>query len=236
MSAAVPRYRSETSFGLPSTQPISRRYQYGFPLITFLYRLAITLGHRTSGRRKQADTPDYRRPDQPEDERQAIKIELAQKLGLGEECSGQASGRAACAVIGVPYPVRRESIVYGYAVRSRDASGASGVASNGSPQRHAGRCSCRSAHGCPRRAEPGSGVFALAAGSHALVFTYQGQSVRPHPERRAQAVARCPRSGWPSPAAGSYSGRAHLDDQGPGRPPAGSALRSRTTGSSTRCS
>jgi hypothetical protein len=38
---------------------------------------------------------------------------------LGEECSGQASGRAACAVIGVPYPVRRESIVYGYAVRLR---------------------------------------------------------------------------------------------------------------------
>ena len=40
MSAAVPRYRSETIFGLPSTQPISRRYQYGFPLITFLYKLA----------------------------------------------------------------------------------------------------------------------------------------------------------------------------------------------------
>ena len=84
MSAAVPRYRSETSFGLPSTQPISRRYQYGFPLITFLYRLAITLGHRVSGRRKQAGTPDYRRPDQPEDGRQAIKIELARKLRLGE--------------------------------------------------------------------------------------------------------------------------------------------------------
>ena len=43
ISAAVPRYRSDTSFGLPSTQPISRRYQYGFPLITFLYRLAMTL-------------------------------------------------------------------------------------------------------------------------------------------------------------------------------------------------
>ena len=81
MSAAVPRYRSETSLGLPSTQPISRRYQYGFPLITFLYRLAITLGHRTPGRRKQADTPDYRRPDQPEDGRQAIKIELALNSG-----------------------------------------------------------------------------------------------------------------------------------------------------------
>ena len=83
MSAAVPRYRSETSFGLPSAQPISRRYQYGFPLITFLYRLAMTLGHRTPGRRKQADTPDYRRPDQPKNGRQAIKIELAWKLGLG---------------------------------------------------------------------------------------------------------------------------------------------------------
>ena len=42
----------------------------------------MTLGHRASGRRKQADTPDYRRPDQPEDGRQAIKIELARKLGL----------------------------------------------------------------------------------------------------------------------------------------------------------
>jgi len=41
MSAAVPRYRSETIFGLPFTQPISRRYQYGRPEITFLYRLAI---------------------------------------------------------------------------------------------------------------------------------------------------------------------------------------------------
>src|ERR1039457_6914340 len=38
-SAAVPTYRSEIIFGLPSTQPISRRYQYGRPLITFLYRL-----------------------------------------------------------------------------------------------------------------------------------------------------------------------------------------------------
>ena len=41
MSAAEPRYRSETILGLPSTRAISRRYQYGFPLITFLYRLAI---------------------------------------------------------------------------------------------------------------------------------------------------------------------------------------------------
>src|SRR5271165_2176001 len=61
ISAAVPRYRSETSFGLPSAQPISRRYQYGFPLITFLYRLAIPLGHRIFHGQKQADTPDYRR-------------------------------------------------------------------------------------------------------------------------------------------------------------------------------
>lgn len=29
-----------TSFGLPSVQPMSRGYQYGFPLITFMYRLA----------------------------------------------------------------------------------------------------------------------------------------------------------------------------------------------------
>src|SRR5258708_4626377 len=87
MSAAVPRYRSETSFGLPSTQPISRRYQYGFPLITFLYRLAMALGHRPSDRRKQADTPDHRRSDLPYDGRQLIKIELARKLGLGRLAS-----------------------------------------------------------------------------------------------------------------------------------------------------
>jgi hypothetical protein len=39
---------------LPSTQPISRRYQYGFPLITFLYRLAKYLGHRPDRRHSQA--------------------------------------------------------------------------------------------------------------------------------------------------------------------------------------
>ena len=39
ISAAVPRYRSETIFGLPSTRAISRRYQYVFPLILFGYRL-----------------------------------------------------------------------------------------------------------------------------------------------------------------------------------------------------
>ena len=45
ISAAVPRYRSETIFGLPSTRAISRRYQYVFPLIFFGYRLATRLGH-----------------------------------------------------------------------------------------------------------------------------------------------------------------------------------------------
>jgi len=34
--------------------------------------------------------------------------------------------------------------------RAADASGAPGAASSRSPQRRAGRCSCRSAHGCPR--------------------------------------------------------------------------------------
>ena len=51
------------------------------------------------------------------------------------------SGRAACAVRGIPYPGRRESIVYGYAVRPRTHPAASGTASIRSPQRHAGRCS-----------------------------------------------------------------------------------------------
>src|SRR6266536_1632603 len=62
MSAAVPRYRSEIIFGRPSTQPISRRYQYGFPLITFLYRLAISLGHRISRQkaRRHAGLPQAR--------------------------------------------------------------------------------------------------------------------------------------------------------------------------------
>ncbi len=41
ISAAVPRYRSDTIFGLPSTRAISRRYQYVFPPIVFGYRLAI---------------------------------------------------------------------------------------------------------------------------------------------------------------------------------------------------
>src|SRR5258708_14324115 len=101
MSAAVPRYRSETSFGLPSTQPISRRYQYGFPLITFLYRLAMALGHRPSDRRKQADTPDHRRSDLPYDGRQLIKIELARKLGLVRLSEGRADGQRTAAA---PHP------------------------------------------------------------------------------------------------------------------------------------
>src|SRR6266568_4929596 len=82
MSAAVPRYRSEIIFGRPSTQPISRRYQYGFPLITFLYRLAISLGHRIFRGKRQGDTPDCRRPGLTGDVRQLIKIEIARKLGL----------------------------------------------------------------------------------------------------------------------------------------------------------
>src|SRR6266536_135481 len=41
MSAAVPRYRSEIIFGLPSTRPISRRYQYVFPPNLFGYKLAM---------------------------------------------------------------------------------------------------------------------------------------------------------------------------------------------------
>ena len=85
MSAAVPRYRSETSLGLPSTQPISRRYQYGFPLITFLYRLATTLGHRPFRAGKQAGTPCYRRSAPTEALRSPFKINLARKLGLGRD-------------------------------------------------------------------------------------------------------------------------------------------------------
>src|SRR5882724_5971794 len=82
MSAALPRYRSETSFGLPSAQPISRRYQYGFPLITFLYRLATALGHRIIARSSQGDTPDWCRPGPIPGTHQPIKINLARKLGL----------------------------------------------------------------------------------------------------------------------------------------------------------
>ena len=37
ISAAVPRYRSETILGLPPTRAISRRYQYVFPPIFFGY-------------------------------------------------------------------------------------------------------------------------------------------------------------------------------------------------------
>src|SRR6266508_5476302 len=41
MSAAVPRYRSEIIFGLPSTRPISSRYQEVFPPNLFGYKLAM---------------------------------------------------------------------------------------------------------------------------------------------------------------------------------------------------
>ena len=44
----MPRYRSETIFGLPFTRAISRRYQYVFPPIFFGYKLATTLGHTPS--------------------------------------------------------------------------------------------------------------------------------------------------------------------------------------------
>jgi hypothetical protein len=57
-------------------------YQYGFPLIIFLYRLATTLGHRRSGHRKQADTPRNSRSRQLRRRCQLIKIEIARKLGL----------------------------------------------------------------------------------------------------------------------------------------------------------
>src|ERR1022692_5150451 len=83
MSAALPRYLSEIILGLPSTQPISRRYQYGFPLITFLYRLAITLGHRIFSGSGQGDTPSHGRGKPGGTAATAIKIELARKLGLG---------------------------------------------------------------------------------------------------------------------------------------------------------
>ena len=55
----------ENELGLPSTQPISRRYQYGFPLITFLYRLAINLGHRSDQTRSQAPQARVTRENRP---------------------------------------------------------------------------------------------------------------------------------------------------------------------------
>src|SRR6266540_6659230 len=85
MSAADPTYRSLTSFGLPSTHAISRRYQYGFPLITFLYRLAIPLGHRRIRGRSQANTPKKPSSAHSLTEPQDIKVELAAKLGLGRQ-------------------------------------------------------------------------------------------------------------------------------------------------------
>ena len=88
MSAADPKYRSLTSFGLPSTHAISRRYQYGFPLITFLYRLAISLGHRRIRGRSQANTPKKPSSAHSLTEPQDIKVELAAKLGLEAMPSG----------------------------------------------------------------------------------------------------------------------------------------------------
>src|SRR6202451_1593599 len=81
MSAALPRYRSEIIFGLPSTQPISRRYQYGFPLTTFLYRLAMSLGHRIFARSNQDDTPDWCRPGPTPGWRQPHHDQLIQETG-----------------------------------------------------------------------------------------------------------------------------------------------------------
>src|SRR5713226_1571509 len=92
MSAALPRYRSETIFGLPSTQPISRRYQYGRPLMTFLYRLAMappavsmpsgTLGHRIIQGSSQRDTTGPGRSDRIDLGWPHLKINLARKLRL----------------------------------------------------------------------------------------------------------------------------------------------------------
>src|SRR6266542_4776495 len=70
-------YKKVTSFGLPSTHAISRRYQYGFPLITFLYRLAIPLGHRRIRGRSQANTPKKPSSAHSLTEPQDIKVELA---------------------------------------------------------------------------------------------------------------------------------------------------------------
>src|ERR1017187_3415955 len=80
--AAVPRYRSDTSFGLPSARPISRRYQYYFPLITFLYRLAILLGHRPIRPPSQASTRGNPRSRLIRCTARRFMIKLARKLGL----------------------------------------------------------------------------------------------------------------------------------------------------------
>jgi len=82
MSATDPRYRSDTIFGLPSTHAISRRYQYGLPLTTFLYRLATTLGHRRSGDPSQSATPEKTSSTAPETATPHPKIKLSGKLPL----------------------------------------------------------------------------------------------------------------------------------------------------------
>ena len=83
-------------------------------------------------------------------------------------------------------------------------------------------------------AEPGSGVFAPVAGSHALVFTYQGSQYAHTLNGGLKLYALSPER-LAFSGSGSYSGGA------PGRSgarstAAGSAPRSRTTGSPTRCS
>ena len=65
-------------------------------------------------------------------------------------------------------------------------------------------------------AEPGSGVFAPAAGSHALVFTYQGSQYAHTLNGGLKLYALSPER-LAFSGSGSYSG-GHLDDQGPGRP------------------
>src|SRR6266702_1674062 len=103
-SAAVPTYRSETICGLPSTQPISRRYQYGRPLMTFLYRLAMappavsmpsgTLGHRIIQGSSQRDTTGPGRSDRIDLGWPHLKINLARKRGLVGVLSDDQGGGA----------------------------------------------------------------------------------------------------------------------------------------------
>src|SRR5580658_9608335 len=86
ISAAVPRYRSETIFGRPSTRAISRRYQYVFPLIFFGYRLDIRLGHtlfRRSGATTDTACHQGKRLRPASD--RASKNHDRRKLGLGTD-------------------------------------------------------------------------------------------------------------------------------------------------------
>ena len=70
--------------GLPATQAISRRYQYGFPLIIFLYRLATALGHRPLQDPTPGDTPRNASSARSRRALHELKIELSGKLGLGD--------------------------------------------------------------------------------------------------------------------------------------------------------